>query len=261
MLSVVTIASALFVLGFFITIAFNLHTLLSAMQERIAVEIFLSDGTTKADVASLMDEIRAEDGVRSVQFITKADAMRRFSEKFGTKYIVGLAQNPFPPSILVRLEPGTKLGKSTEHIAQKYRSYSGVTQIASAADVAKKLSDALKSFLILSFIWALILILGALLIVINTIKLAIYGRRETIEVMQLVGATPAFIQRPFTVEGFVQGLLAGIIAAAALQITATGIHSIIAALRMPPPILLYGFVVIGAFFGIIGSRMAVKKFL
>jgi len=261
MLSIITISAALFVLGFFITISLNLHSVLSEMQKQIAVEFFLKDGTTKADVSRLIEEISHSEGVASVEFITKSDAMQRFSKKFGTKYLEGLTDNPFPPSILVHLEPGINLGKTAEYLSAKFGEHPDITQIASPGDVAQKLSGMLKTFLLLSAIWGAILVVGALLIIINTIKLAIYGRRDTIEIMRLVGATKSFIQRPFTVEGFVQGFFAGTISALALHLSSSAMGKIIPSLKMPPQILLYSFALLGIIFGVIGSRMAVKKFL
>ena len=261
MLSVLTISAALFVLGFFITISLNLHGVLSAMQRQIAVELFLRDGTTKTDVSQLIEDISHSEGVSSIEFITKSDAMRRFSKKFGAKYLEGLSDNPFPPSILVHLEPGINLSETAEYISAKFGNHPKITQIASPGDVAQKLSGMLKTFLILSIIWGVILIIGALLIVVNTIKLAIYSRRDTIEIMQLVGATSSFIQRPFAIEGAVQGLLAGAIASAVLYAASSGIGKIVHALTMPPQSLLSAFVLMGIIFGGVGSRMAVKKFL
>lgn len=260
-LSILTIAAALFVLGFFITVTMNLHSILSAVQEKISVELFLQDGTTKADVASLISELSQMDGIHTAEFITKADAMRRFSKKFGGKYLVGLTDNPFPPSILVRLDTGTKLAETAEIIAQKYKAYPAITQIAVPGDVARKLSQALKIFLILSFVWAIILIFGAVLVVVNTVKLAIYGRRDSIEIMQLVGATSAFIQRPFTIEGFFHGLFAGALSAILLYFSLLGTAQIIPSIQLPPREFLYAFILLGIVFGILGSRLAVKKFL
>ncbi len=261
MLSVMTIAGALFVLGFFLTIALNLHDVLSNVQEKIAVELFLKDNTTKAQVASLMDEISHIEGVKDVEFITKADAMNKFSKQFGERYLVGLKDNPFPPSILVRLESGTKLAETANTIAEKYRNRKYITQIAVPGEIAKKLSNALKISLFLSVIWAIILIFGAILIIINTIKLTIYSRKETISIMKLVGATDAFIHRPFTIEGSFQGLLAGALSSIVLYFALLGMKQIIPALRMPTSIILYGLVIIGIIFGILGSRLAVKRFL
>ena len=260
-LSVATIAGALFVLGLFLTIALNLHGVLAGVQEKIAVELFLTDKVTKAQVSSVVEEISAIEGVDRVEFITKADAMHRFSEKFGSRYLVGLSNNPFPPSILVHLESGTKLAGTAKSIADKYTGHRYVTQIAVPGDVAKKLSDALGIFMTLSIIWALILIFAAILIIVNTIKLTIYSRRDSINIMQLVGATPSFIQRPFTIEGLFQGLLAGALSSLALYCALMGMKKLVPTLSMPPIILLYGFILVGVIFGALGSRLAVKRFL
>jgi len=260
-LSVVTIAGALFVLGFFLTIASNLHGVLSNVQEKIAVELFLEDNTTKVRVASLIDEISQLDGVNEVEFITKSEAMNRFAKQFGSRYLVGLTDNPFPPSILVKLKPGTKLAETANAVAEKYRGQKYITQIAVPGEIAKKLSNALKISLLLSIIWTIILIFGAIIIIVNTIKLTIYGRRDTISIMQLVGATDTFIHRPFTIEGSVQGLLAGALSAIVLYFALLGMKAILPALRMPTSIILYGLVIIGIIFGIFGSRLAVRRFL
>ena len=81
-LSIFTISAALFVLGFFVMISLNLHNVLLNIQEKIAVEIFLEDNTNKSQVTDLIDEIAKIDGVKSVTFVTKADALTRFSDKY-----------------------------------------------------------------------------------------------------------------------------------------------------------------------------------
>ncbi|MCD6531841.1 ABC transporter permease [bacterium] len=261
MLSIITIAGALFVLGFFITITLNLHSVLAGVQEKIAVELFLKDNITKVQVSSLMDEISKIEGVREVEFITKADAMKRFTDRFGQKYLVGLEENPFPPSILVKLEPGTKLDQTVKRIVDKYRGHKFITQISAPGKVARKLSNALKIFLILSAIWAVILFFGAIIIIVNTLKLAIYSRKESIEIMKLVGATDSFIHLPFMIEGSLNGALAGGLASVVLYLALTGMKKIIPALQMPPDALYYGIVLLGIALGVLGSRLAVKRFL
>ncbi|RKZ32877.1 hypothetical protein DRQ33_05095 [bacterium] len=261
MLSIITIAGALFVLGLFLTVTLNLHAVLAGVQEKIAVELFLQDNTTKVRVASLVEEISQIKGVREVEFITKMEAMNRFSEKFGERYLIGLSENPFPPSILVKLETGTNLDEIANNIAEKYSGHKLVTQIAVPGDIARKLSDALKIFLTLSAVWAVILIFGAIIIVINTLKLTIYSRRDTISIMKLVGATDEFIHRPFTIEGSFNGLLAGALSSLLLYCVLKAMKEIFSAMKMPSEIILYGLVLLGVIFGMLGSRLAVKKFL
>ncbi len=222
---------------------------------------FLKDDVTKADAAKLISEIQEIDGVRAVEFITKSDAMKKFTDKFGKKYLSGISENPFPPSLIIRLEPGIMLAKVADFIAQKYGRHAYVTQIAVPGDVAQKVSEALRIFIIMSIIWAAILIFGALLVILNTIKIAIYGRRDSIEIMQLVGATPSFIHRPFAVEGFVQGIFAGALAALSLYAVSKGVKYFLPPIITPSKIILYGLILSGAIFGVFGSRLAVKRFL
>ncbi len=260
-LSVLTIAAALFVLGLFATVAINLRGVLLAMQEKLVVEIFLADDTTKSDVVDMLHELSSTEGVLDVEFVTKADAMRRFSAMFGREFLVGLEENPFPPSVVVRLKPGVGLAELAKKIGERYRSFPHVVEVAVPSEVAAKLSKALRIFTILTVVWGLILLFGGVVVVTNTIKLAIYGRRASIEIMRLVGATDAFIKRPFSVEGFVEGSLAGVVAALALWglVAATGRLS--PTVQMPPRALMYGIALLGMLFGTIGSRAAVKKFL
>ncbi len=260
-LSVLTIAGALFVLGLFLTVAVNLHEVLEGVQQKIAVELFLKESVTKAQASSLVEEIRKNPDVQSVNYITKAEALQRFTKKFGSRYMVGIEDNPFPPSIIIHLKPGTHLGESAKTIAQSFTGHQLVSQIAAPSDVAQRLSEALQVFMTLSAIWAVILLLLSVLIIVNTIKLAIYSRRDTIAIMRLVGATPAFIRLPLTLEGVFHGLLAGTLSASVLWLVCLGVQRFIRFLVLPPDSIFFAFLLAGVIFGSMGSWLAVKRFL
>jgi len=260
-LSIITIASALFVLGFFLTVTYNLNTFLREAQQKISIEIFLTDNMKLSEVQNLKTELMRLAGVREVFFIDKESAKKRFEEKFGSNILMGLNENPFPPSMLVRLTPGTGIERSAKAVIETLKDKPEIIQVVTPGNIFKKISNLLQTFLILSLLWGVILLLGAIIIVINTIKLAIYGRRDSVEIMQLVGATDAFIRRPFMVEGFIQGILAGFLAAVTLVVAFWGVKQLVPAVEQPGKIIFWGIASLGAIFGLLGSRISVGKFL
>ncbi len=260
-LSIITIASALFVLGFFLTVTYNLNTFLREAQQKISIEIFLTDDVKLSEVRNLKTELMRHSGVREVFFIDKESAKKRFEEKFGSNILMGLNENPFPPSMVVRLTPGTGIERSANAVIETLKDRPEIIQVVTPGNIFKKISNLLQTFLILSLLWGVILLLGAIIIVINTIKLAIYGRRDSVEIMQLVGATDAFIRRPFMVEGFIQGILAGFLAAVALVVAFWGVKQLVPAVEQPGKIIFWGIAFLGAIFGLLGSRISVGKFL
>lgn len=260
-LAVFTIASSLFVLGIFAFITWNLNAFLREIQSRVSVEFFLRDTATKTDAVSLIEEIRKTDGVKSVDFVTKQDAMARFSKKFGQKLLSGLDENPFPPSIVAWFEPGTNIDLYVSELVRRFSTDTLVVQVASPGVVAGKLSLAARVFFYISIMWAIILIIGVSTVITNTIKLSISGEADAIEIMKLVGAEPAFIQAPFILEGFIEGAMAGIISSLVLWGVVYTTRQLIPSLIEPSMEILIFLSMLGAIFGVMGSKRAVKKYI
>ena len=180
---------------------------LSYVEDKVGVVADLEDEFRQADLADLQGRLAAMPEVRSVEYVSKAEALRRYREERAaqgqqdlTQY---LAENPLPASLEV------KLRKPDDYRA--VASFLGAESVVAKVQNIEDTTDRLVSLtgFLRTFGVLLLAVIGSivLFIVINTIRLAVLGRAEEIEVMRLVGASDAFIRWPFVFEGALVGLL------------------------------------------------------
>src|SRR4030066_1915473 len=203
------IGISLLILSAFSLIAFNLSSLLKIWEDKIEVIAYLKRGTSLSEVEELLKKIRQLDGVEGVNYISPFDAMVFMEARLGKKkaLLEGITPGILPASIEIRLKKDywgqTKIEEVVSHLKQ-------VSQI----EVGQNGQEWIETFSVLVHLTRLTQwILGGLLlaaiffIISNTLQLTISSRQEEIEVMHMVGASPAFIQVPFYMEGLIQGLL------------------------------------------------------
>jgi cell division transport system permease protein len=180
---------------------------LSYVEDKVGVVADLEDDARPADLTDLQARLTTMPEVRSVEYVSKAEALRRYREERLaqgqqdlTQY---LAENPLPASLEVKL----RQPDDYRTVASFLGAESVVAKVQNIEDTTDRLVS-LTSFL-RTFGVLLLAVIGAivLFIVINTIRLAVLGRAEEIEVMRLVGASDAFIRWPFVFEGALVGLL------------------------------------------------------
>jgi cell division transport system permease protein len=185
---------------------------LSYVEAKVGVVADLNDGTTALEVRELqgrLEAMRAQ--VASVEYITKDQALQRYREeraKQGQPDLTSfLAENPLPASLEVKLTSPSNYGTVADFL-EKEDVVSKVQNIEDTTDRLVSITGFLRTFGVL-----LLAVIGAivLFIVINTIRLAVLGRAEEIEVMRLVGASDAFIRWPFVFEGALVGLLGAVV--------------------------------------------------
>src|SRR5919112_3435977 len=242
---------------------------LSYVEDKVGVVADLEESTTALDVRDLEIRLEGMPEVRSVEYISKAEALRRYRDERAahgqpdlTTY---LAENPLPASLEVKLrKPDDYRTVATYLDAQEV--VRTVQNIEDTTDRLVSLSNFLRTFGVL-----LLAVIGAivLFIVINTIRLAVLGRAEEIEVMRLVGASDAFIRWPFVFEGALVGLLGAIVtlgvlvgAAEPLSRFMTGFFQIlpinVGSISRDVTLLVVGA---GAGLGIIGAWVSVRTYL
>ncbi len=201
--------------GFWIVQA-GLLASLQFVEQRVEVVADLADGTTTAQVAAISGRLQAMPEVREVVYVTKAEALARYREQRQAQGQEDLTEyldsNPLPASLEVSLREAEDYAAVTEALTLEPR----VDKVKNIADTAERLVT-LTNLLRTAGV-ALLAIIGAivLFIVINTIRLAVLGRAEEIEVMRLVGASDAFIRWPFVFEGAMVGLLGAVVTLAVL---------------------------------------------
>jgi len=260
-LSIVTITIALMILGGFMMVTINLKTALGNLQRQVELEFYLDNGLTKADVSTLYNNIESEEGVESVEFVTAERARIEFIDEYGEDLLEGLPINPFPPSIRIELKKSFSMGDAVSNLGEKYSDHDFIQQISAPNLIAYKLEKISRIFLILTFAWGFILIIAATVIITNTIRLAIAQRANSIHIMQLVGASRGFVRTPFQLEGFLHGGLSGVFAWLILfGITEVSYYIFPGIIPLPLSLNIV-LVILGSFFGLLGSSIALRRYL
>jgi cell division transport system permease protein len=271
LVSVLTIALSLFLGAAFALALFTAKALLASWGAQASVTLYLDRALTDQQGHALAQEVQARAADADVVYVDRATALSRLRVDLGdlAGSLDGLAQNPLPPSLEVT--PRTALPPSgLRMLAAQLGRLPGVQEV----DYGREWLDKLEALGRASRTFgagALIAVLGAaLLVVANTIRLAVYARRDEIEIMKLVGATDAYVRAPFLLEGLLQGLLgAGLAVAAVLAMQrwllpqAQAAFAFAAGVAPPRFLPAHGAALLGlgAAVGLLGSWLAVARFL
>ena len=217
LLSTATIAVALFVLGGFLLLTANLERLGVEWSSTAELSVYLKDDVTPADRRAIETAVSASDAVSSRDYVSKSDALARFKQTFGDLAggIDNPDDNPLPASIEVHLRPGPDATAKVDSLAAKLRLMPGTADVRYDRQWLNRLLTAIDLIRGVGLVLGLILTIAAALTVANVVRLALYARRDELEIMQLVGAPPIYVRGPFVMEGVLQGG-AGALAALAI---------------------------------------------
>ncbi|WP_444996130.1 permease-like cell division protein FtsX [Aliikangiella sp. IMCC44359] len=175
------------------------------------ISLYLKTDLDKKGLLALADKIRLKNGVQAVEVITQEQALADFTERSGfAEAILQLDGNPLPPVLVVQPAATHTSPQASELMLAEFQTHKEVELAQLDLDWVRKLYALLQLAEKAASALGLALALAVLLIVGNTIRLSVQNRREEIEVVKLVGATDAFIRRPFLYTGFWYGFMAGI---------------------------------------------------
>jgi cell division transport system permease protein len=212
--AVATIAISLVLVGSFALLLSNMRSLLDEFGDALVVVAYLEDGLGQDEWQELADLARSVEGVERAVVISKEAALERFSAGVGrgAALLEGLSDNPLPASIEISLVPAQRSADGLDRVASALDGLPGIDEISSGRDWVEGYLRAVS--LVRGVVIGLGAILGfaALMIVSNTIRLAIVSRRDELELLSLVGASRSFIGTPFLLEGAIQGAIGGAVA-------------------------------------------------
>lgn len=208
--SIATIALAVIPLGGLSVITANMRDLLDRQGESRQVTAFLAIDFDAGEEAALARRAATLAGVSRVELVTREAALERFRERLGGGALLdALEENPLPASIEVTLAPGADRAEEAGAVASALRALPGVDEVAGGEAWVEGYARALALVRSAGLGLGAILALATLLIVANTIRLAVYARRDELDILALVGASRTFLRVPYLVEGVIQGLLGG----------------------------------------------------
>lgn len=264
--TVVSLALVLFMLGLLAIIVLNTRKLSDNVKENIAIQIILKDNSKEVSIQRLSKMLDAADYVRSTEFITKEDAAARLQEDLGEDFIDFLGYNPLLSSINIHMKAEYANMDSLVWIESELISNNLVKEVIYQKSLVSMINENLNKISIIILIFTGLLMLIALALINNTIRLSIYSKRFIIKTMQLVGATQGFIRRPFVIQGIKHGIYGAVIAISMLL----GVLSF--AQKQLPELAelqdekmlttLFGLVIIiGVLISWLSTSLAVRKYL
>ena len=206
--------------------------------------------------------------VKSTEYITKEEAIQRLSEDLGEDFLqwLGNEENPLLPSIDVRFNADWANNDSIAAIQTQLLKDPDVKEIYYQKSLVGLINQNVRRIGIALMVASLVLLIIAITLIRNTIRLSIYSKRFLVRSMQLVGATPAYIRRPFIRSGITQGFFGALLADAMLALLLYGLDQ-----RMPEltfvqdykliAVIFVGIIVLGILLGGISTRLALRKYL
>lgn len=264
--TVVSISLVLFVLGIVGLILLNAKKLSDHVKENIGFSVILKDNVKEVDVVKLQKILDAEPYVKSTKYITKEDAVKEFNKEHGEDFVEFLGYIPLPASIDVKLQATYANPDSIAWIKKDIAADTKVKELWYHESLLEAVNNNVRkiSFVLLGFSGLLLII--AIALINNSIRLTIFSKRFLIRSMQLVGATKAFIRRPFLWQGIIHGIYASIIAISMLVGTIYYAEK-----EFPELFELKDIELIGSLFGLVtilgilityvSTFLAVRKFL
>ncbi|MGE5200157.1 MAG: cell division protein FtsX [Rhodospirillaceae bacterium] len=217
-LSVLTIASALFVLGGFLLATVNLDRAVSKWSAAAEFSVYLKDDITPEQRVALNALLGGHPAVASREYVSKADAAARFARDFPdlAAGLADLPQNPLPASIEVRLNPARADGATLEAFAGQLMQTAGVADVRFDRRWLERLSQIASGVRWAGWMLGAVLLVASVLTVATVVRLALYARRDEVDIMQLMGAPLGLLRGPLVVEGVLQGGAGAVVALVAL---------------------------------------------
>lgn len=259
---------ALVALGAVLVVVGTLDHAARVLEQQLHVVVYLRDGLPAEEVQGLRDRLTRLPGVTGVTYVTKDEALARLQQMFGARVEMQdlVARNPLPDSLVVTADRPARLGP----LADAARKFPEVEEARYGEQVADRLIGVTGFVRVGGTVATGVLALVALIIITSTIRLTVFARRAEIEVMRLVGATAGFIRWPFIVEGATTGacgalaaflLVAGAYAALALRTQAVPTFLPLPAPEQVALAVLWKLLLWGVLLGILGSLLAVRRYL
>jgi cell division transport system permease protein len=271
LMAVLTIGLALFLGAAFLAGAAGARVLLRSWGAEASVTLYLVREATDVQARTLAEKILREHPDLEVVYVDRAEALARLRADLGdlASTLDGLTHNPLPPTLEIRSR--TQLSPAElRALASGLGKLEGVADVDYGREWLDRI-EALGRALRAAGFGALALVLGAaILVVANTIRLAVYARRDEIEIMKLVGATDAYVRLPFLLEGALQGVMGALLAGTGLWSVerwllprATAAFSFAAGAGLGHLEPLHGALLLafGGVLGLVGSYLAVARFL
>ena len=264
----VTVA-CLVIVGSFSALAYNLDEMVQDLNQTSEILVYIDSDLSDAEARSIGTKINLLDNVLQATFVSREEALQDFiADHDGDSAFSGVQASDLRHRYIVTLEDNTKMEQTDAALKQ----LPGVAKTNAAYELAKGFTTIQDVLHIVSAAVIAVLLVVSLLIISNTVKLAMYDRKDEIAIMKMVGATNGFIRLPFVVEGFTLGMMGALLA---FGLEWVMYDALIEKISTVDSLQLFSFVAFqellmpmvavfgaaGLFVGIVGSWTSIRKFL
>lgn len=264
--TVISISLVLLMVGLLGLILVHGQKLSNYVKENIVLNVIINEGTKEVDILQLQKQIEANSYVKSTQYISKELAARNLTQDLGEDFIKFLGYNPLLSSIDVYLKADYANNQSIEILSKQLQKNPLINEVRYQKSLVDMINQNIRTISLVILGFGALLLIIAVALINNTIRLAIYSQRFIIKSMQLVGATRNFIRKPFIIYGALHGLIAGLIAIILLVLTLY-----FAQQQIPELVILtdyfefglvfLGVIAVGIFISCLSTYFAVTKYL
>ncbi len=265
-MAIVGVSLVLFLLGLLGWIVINANKLGENFRENVKVQVFLRENLSAKDSASLVSYIAAQPYTKSYEFLTKDMAKKRFIQDGNSDWNTVIDKNPLPASIEFNVRSEYAQPDSLSNIKADLSKNIGVDEVKYNQVLVSNLNNTIRRVSLIFLVVALVISIAVIILIDNTIRLAMFSNRFLIKTMQMVGATRWFIAKPMDLRALVNGAISGLIAVGGISGVIWGAEQWVPEMRaLRDYSLLSGMFVIIILLGIcismISTHRSVVKYL
>jgi len=234
---------------------------------QVVVQIMIANDVTEQDAQLLKKHLEGEPYTAEASYLSKEEAAALMQEELGEEFVDFLGYNPLPASIDIHVKPEFSEDKQLAEIVGELEKNTAINEVVFQPDLLRQMNANLGKWSLGISLIGIVLLIIAIVLIVNTIQLAIFSQRFLIKSMQLVGATQWFIQKPFLRRGLWFGFLASLLALAILfvllYVFRSDLQDMITILQEKQRLLtlIGGVLLIGLFLSGIATLYAVNRFI
>lgn len=265
-MSILGVTLVLFLLGIIGWLVINANKLGNYFKENVEVAAYLRGDLNPTDSASLMQYISAKPYVKSIEFITKEDARKRYLSDGNESWDKVLDYNPLQSSINFKVKKEYMNSDSLAAVQADLKQQTYVSDVEYPRALVDNLNKNIQRISIILLAVAILLSIVVIILIDNTIRLAMFSNRFLIKTMQMVGATRWFIAKPMNKKAIINGALSGLIAIAAVTLVILLAEKVLPEMKaihdnVTLGFLFAGLIILGIFITLFSTHRSVLKYL
>lgn len=265
--TVIGITLVLVLVGTLLIVALLGSSVTGHYRGQVVVQVMMADDVEESEIQHLKKQIEGAPFAAQVSYLSKEEAAGMMEEELGEEFVDFLGYNPLPASLDIHVKPEFSNEENIATVVAKLEENPAVNEVVFQHDLLRQMNANLNKWSLGISLVGVVLLIIAIVLIVNTIQLAIFSQRFIIKSMQLVGATHWFIQKPFMKRGlwfgFLASLLALMIIFILLYVFRGELQDVILILQEKQrlPVLMGGVMVIGLFLSGVATLYAVNRFI